>query len=371
MVFPLLGLAGLAVGSMALPYVQNYQDRIRGQYADKATEGFDMSDPNQAREGLLGAGLLEGDEFLADARTAFEQRENRRNQIQQVAMQQAGAMDRTIMGERGALDRAVIAANPANMNAETMRMELDDARREADRLMAQNEAFNQGRGANWIDLDPEDRMTIMRSEDALSVAMGTLDYIQGASGADRKLDPLVSSQYQQAYATAAIPFFQRMYDAGDLSDGQLVVMRELAGDPTKFLQFTDKQQGLVRGVIQQMQSDLANLYSAYGVNPYPIIPWSADDPNANDQPAGDVQPYIPGQGPPGAGAPLGIDRGPGLTDAGGNPIDANSPEVRGSYNYIGNQPLDNGNPFITAEDGIPGFTSDSNQDIWDNARGAQ
>jgi len=72
MVLPLLGLLALGGVAAGAPALRNRDSRIKGQYQAGVLEGVDQSDPNATRSALFGGGLLEGPQFQADSRTAFE-----------------------------------------------------------------------------------------------------------------------------------------------------------------------------------------------------------------------------------------------------------------------------------------------------------
>ena len=99
MVLPVLGLLGLAAGSMALPHVQNYQSKTRGNYGAGLLEDVDREDPAAVSEALFGGGLLNAPQYAGDVRSGFE-----------------GVQDRA-----AAMARQRVSSGPAYMNAQLQR----------------------------------------------------------------------------------------------------------------------------------------------------------------------------------------------------------------------------------------------------------
>ena len=75
---PLIGLLG---GLALRPQYENYKDRTRGRYQERALQGVDRSDPNAVAGGLFNAGLINGSEFRGDIRGAHENQLNRQNTL--------------------------------------------------------------------------------------------------------------------------------------------------------------------------------------------------------------------------------------------------------------------------------------------------
>ncbi len=281
---PILGLlAGAALlaggGSLLGGEIRNVQARSRGRFASSLLEGVDPDDTLATNRALFGGGLLDANIFTGNL---FGETQSIRSEegAERRSRRSAGTAAASLAENRRQFD-----INDARRN-EPFDPETDPQlqrffaqqefeTKKAEQLQALAESTSDGRGANWISLDWQDRFDIKQLESGYKDLSDVFDYVDQTTAADRAFQPGVTAQFQTTFQLTVLPMLQKMFEAGAMQEAELDLFKEIGGDPFRMSQLTDVELGRMRGIMAKVQSRYTNLNEAHFLNPRQLGPLPA------------------------------------------------------------------------------------------------
>lgn len=322
MVAPLIGLLGIGLmagaGSALLPHIRNYQKSVAGDYNRDAMRGIDPQDLNATRGALFGAGLIEGPQFLQDARQGFQDYalQQQRDATNAQADRQLGIAG--INAETGQYNAATsrlnsgIAQQNANTSSGNLALQqaqfLDRVRaRAADeaykaqvideyatpeekRLLGNNFSTTQGindvygnvasrqlgnanaqaanqltlelargaggaRGAGFGLMSVEDRTSLLNLENQVTDVNDAVDYFSQAGVSDRVADG-TAERFATQFLDATVAYQQEAKGLGALQEADLEFVREITADPNSLLNLSSSEQQKMKRIANVMKRSL-------------------------------------------------------------------------------------------------------------------